>query len=448
MVDIQDVPRDAALAGLGVATDGEAMRQLLAPHFGSGLQLLQVKVGRFTYKPGRNARLAYRVKLLDTERQVALRHVMHGRMERPDDAAHLYKKMHKRSWIQPAYGPPLLYFADLGLVLWGFPNDPKLPGVDIIAGPEGLGAVAERIPALAARGIQHAEGALVKYVPGKRLVMRHKITATDGSRRLVYTKTYAHSRGGAIYTVMRRLWESARDDANTLACPEPLAYLEDLQTLVLGALPGTAALAELHGDRAQAAMEQAGRGLARIHAGAVQGLEPWGEAHELANFMKAAGVLQRYDAELAPGIERVRALAQAQLASIETAPPTPIHGAFRFTQLLAFRGRLALVDFDGFRDGHPMCDAGSFIAHLYYLCAKGEMGEDETRAAARAFIDGYTAVHSGPLPEAALRWYAAVILVAKHAQKCVKRMKDDGDIKIQRLVERAEGWLDGSDTPV
>jgi hypothetical protein len=49
MVDIKDVPRDAVLPWLHLATDGEAMRRRLQPHFGDRIQLLQVKVGRFTY---------------------------------------------------------------------------------------------------------------------------------------------------------------------------------------------------------------------------------------------------------------------------------------------------------------------------------------------------------------------------------------------------------------
>lgn len=448
MVDIVEVPHDEVLAGLRVATDSEAMRELLAPYFGPQVQLLQVKLGRFTYKPGRNARFAYRLKLLDRDRELATRHVVHGRMEPLADAAHLHKKMSRRDWTTPAYGPPLLYFGELGLVLWGFPNDPKLPGVEMIAGPAGLLPLVPRIPALARLAPVRCESAVVKYVPGKRLVMRHKLTAGDGRRHLVYSKTYAHDNGGAILAVMRHLWEHGKTDPMALTCPQPLAYLDDARTLVLGALPGTGAVAELHGEGARAAMEQTGRGLASVHASGVRGLEPWGEAHEFENLLKATDTLQRYDAGLAPAVTRIRALAQAGLAAAGASQLVPIHGAFRFTQLLAYRGRLALIDFDGFRSGNPACDAGSFIAHLYYLHAKDELPLATVREAATAFASSYRSVHPEGLPEPALRWYAAAILVSKHAQKCVKRMKDDGDTKIAHMLERAERWLSGTESPV
>jgi len=448
MVDIVEMPHDDVLTGLRVATDGEAMRELLAPYFGGGMQLVQVKLGRFTYKPGRNARFAYRLKLLDRDREVATRHVVHGRMEPLADAAQLHKKMSRRTWATPAYGPPLLYFGELGLVLWGFPNDPKLPGVEMIAGPGGLLALVPRIPALARLAPVRCESGLVKYVPGKRLVMRHKLTAADGRRHLVYSKTYAHDNGGAILGVMRHLWEHGKTDPMALTCPQPLAYLDDARTMVLGALPGTAAVAELQGEDARAAMEQTGRGLASVHASGVRGLEPWGEAHEFENLLKATETLQRYDAELAPAIARIRALAQAGLATPDSTSPVPIHGAFRFTQLLTYRGRLALIDFDGFRSGHAACDAGSFIAHLYYLHAKDELSLEAAQAAAAAFAAAYRSVRPEGLPEPALRWYAAAILVSKHAQKCVKRLKDDGDVKIAHMLERAERWLSGAESPV
>lgn len=443
MVDIKDVPRDAALQGLAFAADGEAMRQRLAPHFGDRVQLLHVKVGRFTYKPGRNARLTYRIKLLDLERELKTRHVLHGRMESPDAARHLYKKMNRKSWVQPAYGPPLFWFEDLGLVLWGFPNDARLPGIETMARSEGVLPVVQALPRLRAFQPGACESTVVKYVPGKRLVMRHKLSGADGRKMLVFGKTYAHDRGAGIHAVTERIWEVGQGDADAFASPEPLAWLPDEHTLLLRALPGTAAIAALDQGDVAAPMAQAGRGLARIHTSGVSDLEPWTAAEEFENFFKATGMLQRYDPDLQPAVARLRAFGQAAMAAIEPLPPVPIHGAFRFTQLLAYRGRLALVDFDGFRSGHPMCDAGSFAAHLLYLWAKAELDEQRTREAARAFADAYAASAPWGAPPRALHWYAAIQLVAKHAQKCVKRLKDDGDAKIRHLLDTGERLLDG-----
>jgi len=443
MIELDDVPHDESLAGLRIAADGAAMQERLRPHFGAGLELLNVKVGRLAYKPRRSARIAYRLKLFDREREQVRVHVLHGRMEPMAEAAHLYAKMRKRAWAQPAFGPALLYFDDLGLVLWGFPNDPKLPGVEAVAGPGGFAALAGGVPAL--HGLSRCDSTIVKYVPGKRLVMRHRVVAGE-RRRIVYTKTWAHDRGAAIHGVMRDLWRRSRGDERAFASPQPLAYLDSARTLVLAALPGTAALGALHTGEATRAMVQAGHGLARLHAGDAAGLEPWTEAHEFENFLAATALLERHDPDLAPAVARLRAAAEAGRTRVEALAAMPIHTAFRFSQLLDFRGRLAIVDFDGFRAGHPMCDAGSFVAHLLYMSAKDELDADAARTAVRDFVAAYREAAPWGAPPAALQWYTAVILVAKHAQKCVKRMKADGDLKVQRLIARAEALLAGHES--
>ena len=88
-----------------------------------------------------------------------------------------------------------------------------------------------------------------------------------------------------------------------------------------------------------------------------------------------------------------------------------------------------------------MCDAGSFVAHLLYVMAKGELEEGEARGAAHDFLAAYAQEAPWGLPEGALEWYTAIILVAKHAQKCVKRAKDDGDSKIRQMLGLAEDLL-------
>lgn len=447
MVDIQDVPRDEALVWLHVAVDAESMRQRLQPHFGDGVQLVQVKVGRFTYKPGRNARFAYRIKLLDRERGVAAKHVMHGRMEPEPESAHTYRKMRRQTWVEPAYGPALLHLEDLGIVLWGFPNDPRLPGIEQVARPATMLELARRIPPLAGLDLQACDSLIVKYVPGKRLVMKHRLTRGDGRRTLLYTKTYSHARGASIYAVMRTLWERAQGDSDSLTCPEPLAWLPEASTLVLRALPGTAAIGALDTTGLRRDMAQAGRGIARIHSSAVHGLEPWTAADEFDNLAKSVRSLERYDPGLGPVLARVLERARRDVGRIDPEVAAPIHGAFRFTQLLSYRDRLALVDFDGFKQGHPMCDVGSFVAHVWYLHAKHEIDEATARDAVRAFLDGYRETAPWGMPEPALRWYAAVLLVAKHVQKCVKRLKDDGDTKIRHMLEIADRILSG-DLPV
>lgn len=443
MVDFKEVPRDPALPGLPVALDGEAMRERLQAHFGAAVEVVQVKVGRFTYKPGKNARLAYRVKLLDRAHALKLRHVLHGRMEPAAKIAHQHRKSTRRRWTTPRYGPAVLFLPDLDLLLYGFPNDPKLEAVASVSQPGRVLELLRSNPLVAAFAPVKCESTPVKYVPGKRLVMRHRLADAAGHHWLLYSKTYSHEGGAAIHAVMRALWDASEHDPAAFGCPEPVAYLAAERTLFLRALPGTAALSGLDPTTLLARMAGAGEGLAHVHLQAVPGLEPWGEPDELANFTKAVALLCRHDESLLDAGEQLLQRARSGLAGIEPLGPVPIHTAFRFSQLLEHRGRLALVDFDGFRAGHPLCDVGSFTAHLLYLNAKGELDEATTREAIAAFLSAYARCAPWGLPPAALHWYTAVILTAKHAQKCVKRLKDDLDVKVRQMADTALRLLDG-----
>ena len=78
--------------------------------------------------------------------------------------------------------------------------------------------------------------------------------------------------------------------------------------------------------------------------------------------------------------------------------------------------------------------------------AKGELSDAATRVALQAFLSGYERLAPWGLPPRALHWYTAVILTSKHAQKCVKRLKDDLDVKIRQMLDTAERILDGRAT--
>jgi len=441
LVDIKDVPRDAALEALPLAVDPETIKRYLAPHFGKDVTVQQVKVERFQYKPGRSARLTYVVKLRDRTTAKRMKQIICGRMETPAAIQALHAKMRRREWVTPAYGPALLWLPDLSMLLWGFPNDPKLEGVEQIGDPQHFLELLRTLPAGEKLAAVASEGTVVKYVPGKRLVMKQVVRDASGRETVLYTKTFGHDRGQAIHDVMRHLYDCSRSDARALTTPEPLGWLPGVRTLVQRELAGWSAVETLRNDAWQRFMQDVGQGLARIHASGVQGLESWTSEDEIDNLQQASQLLLDHDARYTDRIGDFRLQAAAQRRRLPAAPQLPIHTAFRYTQLLADADRLALVDFDGFRQGDAACDVGSFLAHLHYLAVKNEIPLEQSRQAADVFLESYrrTAVHG--VDDTALAWYTAVILVAKHAQKMVKRLKEDGDEKLARLLEDASSLL-------
>lgn len=435
MVDIKDVPRDTTLEALQLAVDPETIKRYFAPHFGNHLNIQQVKVERFQYKPGRSARITYVVKLREVATGRRLKQILCGRMEAPEAIQELHAKMRRRDWVTPACGPALLWLPDLSMLLWGFPNDPKLDGVEELGDSRRFLELLRTLPAGKELQAVSCEGTVVKYVPGKRLVMKQVVEDAAGKQTVLYTKTFGHDRGEAIYDIMRHLHDCSRTNDRALTTPEPLGWLAELRTLVQRELAGWSAVETLRNDAWQRFMQDVGTGLAQIHDSGAQGLESWSSQDEIDNLQQATQLLLDHDASATDIIQEFRELAAQQRQKLPMAPQLPIHTAFRYTQLLADAQRLALVDFDGFRQGDAACDVGSFLAHLHYLAVKNEISLEQSQEAARLFLESYRSASQHEVDDAALAWYTAVILVAKHAQKMVKRLKEDGDEKLARLLQ-------------
>jgi len=434
MVDIKDVPRDKALEALQMAVDPDTMRRYLEPHFGPQVQVKQVKVERFQYKPGRSARISYAIKLRDLNTGTRHKHILCGRMESPAAIQALHIKMRQRTWVTPRYGPALLWLPDLSMLLWGFPNDPKLEGIERIGDPKEFLALLQTLPAAQRFAATSSEGSVIKYVPGKRLVMKRIVRDDAGNQAVLYSKTFGHERGEAIYQVMRHLFECSTNEPEALTTPEPLGWLADVRTLVQCELPGWSAVETLQEGGWQRFMAEVGTGLAHIHQSGATGLEDWTSRQEYDNLINASQLLVDHDPQLGDSVRDLQQLAASRRSQLPEPQAVPIHTAFRFTQLLADANRLALVDFDGFRQGDAACDVGSFLAHLHYLAVKKEISAEQSQEAATVFLEAYRSTAPSPIDEAAVAWYTAVILVAKHAQKMVKRLKEDGDQKIRTLL--------------
>lgn len=437
MVDIKDVPRDKVLEALQHAVDPDSMQRYLEPHFGQHVEMTAVKVERFQYKPGRSARISYVIKLRDRNTGERYKHILCGRMESATAIVALHVKMRQRQWTTPRFGPALLWLPDLSMLLWGFPNDPKLEGIERIGDPQQFLQLLQTLPAAQRLAPVSCEGTVVKYVPGKRLVMKHVLRDAAGDESVLYSKTFGHDRGAAIYQIMHHLFECSRNEPEALTTPEPLGWLAEVRTLVQCELPGWSAVETLQESGWQRFMAQVGRGLAHIHASGAEGLESWAHQQEYDNLCSASQLLLDHDPQIGAALADLQQLAASKQAQLPQLPAVPIHTAFRFTQLLADANRLALVDFDGFRQGDAACDVGSFLAHLHYLAVKKEISSEQSQEAATVFLDAYHATAPQRIDAAALAWYTAVILVAKHAQKMVKRLKEDGDQKMQTLLDDA-----------
>jgi aminoglycoside phosphotransferase (APT) family kinase protein len=123
---------------------------------------------------------------------------------------------------------------------------------------------------------------------------------------------------------------------------------------------------------------------------------------------------------------------------------TPIHGAFRLSQVLLTNGRYALIDFDDVKCGNPLIDVASFVAHLLYVQVKGQLSQTQSQMAIQHFCRAYRAHVPWSLPGDALAWYTAAHVVGQHAEKCLRLAKRNAPAKVMQLLHLATELLTGT----
>lgn len=429
-VRAQAVRPDAALPGLQHAADPRAMRELLQAYFGPDVAIQSVALHDFAYRPQRSARFVYELDLRERS-GTRHRHVMHAWL---GDAAQTRRRVAgyaPRTWTPPRFGPAFVHVPELGLLVWGFPNDPKLR-LEALASSEQALETLRGVSALAPA--ERCTSSFVHYVPRKRIVMRHVL---DPGERQVYTKSYPASRGAAIWDIACRLFEHSRFDPDAFHIAPPLAYLDESSTLVQEGLVGWTPLDESVWLNEPARVARLGGALARLHRSDLPLESEWGPAQEWILFEKIARALRRFEPHCGTTLDHLRERARRSAPPAGDGERVPLHGAFRLKQMLHSGERVALVDLDGVRRGDPVVDLGSFVAQMQTRVAKGRLRPAAAEAALSGLLDSYGASVPWPIAQPRLAWYTALRLVSKHAIGHVNHLKQDAGDAIRASLETA-----------
>jgi len=450
MVNIPEMRTDETFPQLGTITSGDAVREILQrelPVFAHGEHALDlVKIERFQYKPGRSCSVCYRLEVSGPGTGPVNAPILYGLLDGKGRARALYEREIDRIHFTPELVPPVHYIDELDMVLWGFPNDPYMKQLHELFDAEAFGALLGRHAAALALAGDPAFRALdtrvAKYVPGVRCVLEHRAWS-DAQRRgeprlHLFSKTYADGRGENIFATMQQLWRCDGRREGTLDMPEPLFFDKHHGAIFQRPIPGSHVIDHLDELDLPNLAPQLGALLASIHRSDLTGLPPLLPDESLANLRKAHTLLAsshpEFEERLGNAVRRI----EAQLSDTYGLPTTPLHGAFRLSQVLICSGRLVLLDFDGLRAGNPLSDVGSLCAHLLYQSVKGALTLPQSREGIATFCAAYRASAPWGLPEPALRWFTAAELVAKHAKKMVKRGKKQRQQKIEDLLTLAE----------
>ncbi|MEM7118038.1 MAG: aminoglycoside phosphotransferase family protein [Chloroflexota bacterium] len=417
-------------------------------------KIAKVRIDRFQYVPFKSCTINYELDMYSNGSEQTERKLMYGLLR-------------NREAVPARPAPPTYKLSQLDMELWAFPDDPKLPHLAnfldadfllaLVNEPQSLFELTQKDSLVQNGRFQTVKTKVIKYVPEGRCVLQHSLWQGDVTMPplILYSKTFLRADGERNCHIMRDLWESSQKQGDALRIPQPYFFAAHLDTLFLEALPGVIASDVMEDEELLLFAPQCGELLSAFQQCHVSGLDGALEevdnatrlAHDsqqqLAAYYKVEKLLVDYDEALLPILSNIRNELERQLPELDEVPMTLIHTAFRFSQMMVDNGRLALLDFDGLENGNPLHDVGSFVAHLYKLHGKHGLALSKAEAAAHQFCQAYDDAAPWGGNEAWVAWQTAVILISKHAKRCIKRARKNPDGQIQTYLTLATELLSG-----
>src|SRR5881394_902136 len=223
--------------------------------------------------------LQYSLRVIDRATGAAFDRWVTGTLyARPGDAEHLWRELGatdpKRSipdqWL--AF-EPLAYVPEFEMLVQVFPYDRQLRGLGRVLASDGR-EFAPLLRAQAGAGEWRAGAGrleLLRYRSEIGAALRYTLELRDmrsrrSQTRRCYVKVCRPGRGAATFQLMESLCAGHARAGSAYGVVRPLAYLDELDTLVVDEAPGTALLELLRGrDDPMGAVRAAARALAAFH---------------------------------------------------------------------------------------------------------------------------------------------------------------------------------------
>ncbi|MCI0694733.1 aminoglycoside phosphotransferase family protein [candidate division KSB1 bacterium] len=464
---------DPMLPHRDTALDAHAMANQFARHLSAVCPSLEWEVVRCAiekvyYRQGHHCGVLYRVTLRhpagsEADEWFFGRLCPEGRgfnqLERAVSAAKHFYVAH--DFLR--YLPPISFWPDLNMIVWVFPQDPKIAALPYLVDP---GFVRQQIKT----NLSHLREALgngidggseawwhcteirydrVKYMPGKRCVLRFHINMAGpaGESRQVnfYSKSYNDAWSRYHFDMLKSVYEQLAARAPIVNIPKPLLHLDGFNTFWQEEWPGQPLIEVMEEQNWEELFPRIAEVVAAMHRSRSNGFRPGPDPDEVMNTAEEDGtkfayMLPQYQRSIMPALERLRK--EKSALELQNIPAAPIHGACRVEQMLMRGAELALVDFDAVAMGDPHYDVAEFIASLQYLELSRGLSRQRLARAAKLFYESYAALVPWSCDRRRIGWYARAFLISKMFSsiknldfQALQRLEVDGQ-------EIMGGWLE------
>ena len=413
---------DPQLPQLETALDPQAMLDVFQADWLSApgrFQLNSCRIGSVRHKPGKSCLIRYDLSLRDLDRGTELRQVLCGRLHEQGSSEPRWRKAIAQPLVEVAPGPAVAHIARLGLVLWAFPNERKLRGLETLLDRRQLsGSV---LPAILGAPVEVDEDPeLIRYVPEHGCTVRVRATL-PGSRTgiVLYGKIQVNEAGleacAFAHGLGRRAW-----------------YHTETRTLWQEEIPGVSA-------SVPADLEPCARALAAFHRTLLPNLPPAAPGRDDPDHFTPASQLLAGRA----GVQLDEMIAEIKRRRRPAAGLATLHGDLHLKNFLVHEGHAELIDLDTAREGNPLDDLGSFAASLYHRAALDGAAIDQVDRAIASFLAVYTRHVPWQITPRDLAVQTAAALITERACRSVTRRK--GDV-VNQLLSIAQRLLTESAT--
>ncbi len=216
------------------------------------------------------------------------------------------------------------------------------------------------------RNIQAIEEiSVLRYKPGKRLLLRYKLMSAGGELTLL-GKIRAKGLHRSVFRINQQLFEKrhALSTGTSWQVPEPLCMIPECQMWLQRQVPGRE-YTQLLSEGAGGTMVEAIANMSHsLHHSGVRVKKSHGVTQELAVLKQQLYKVADQHPHWQPDIHKLYTLLQQYSLPLLNRPSCCIHRDFYPDQVMVNGQQLYLLDLDLACMGDPCLDIGNFIAHI------------------------------------------------------------------------------------
>lgn len=306
------------------------------------------------------------------------------------------------------------HLAELDLIVWRFPGDPRLTALPTLVDPR---LVDDILPpavreVLDLRPGEHLRTTMVRYQPEASATLR--LDADGDHARTVFAKHLPDAEVVvAVAERHQRLWSMKHPRELRLA--QPLAVDSDRGVLWTRGVPGGALSTVVTPAQLPEVTTSVGALLAALHASSVEVTQRLTADQLLAEAAKKAHKLARAHPPVARGVADLVATATAHGAQVRRERSCTLHGDFHLDQLVSSPDGPVLVDLDSMIRGAPEIDLAEFLVDLSLRGLPGAVAHDVSER----LLTSYTASAESDIDLALL----ALCADAEFVNRCYRHLR-------------------------